>query len=466
MTTTHLSAGNQSGTHRVTPAREAALTALLELDARHLPAQVAIEAGVGTLVLSAEDRAFLHELVNGVLRYRLYLDWALQQVAHETPYSSQPVMKQLLRLGAYQLLFLDRVPDYAAIDQSVELAKSRLGPNSAPLVNALLRELAKRHAELVVPDLLERPVEHISIRYSHPSWLVKRWVKRYGAQRTIALCRADNAPAPLTVRVNRLKLGVADYRQQLQAKEIASTLCAYSPAGLRIDHGGSVTALPGYGSGWFYVQDEASQLVPLLLAPRPGEVVLDVCAAPGGKATQIAEMMNNQGEIVALDRSPERLSLVEENGKRLGVTIIRTAVADATQELVQLGKGRFDRILVDAPCSGLGVLRRHPEGKWSKDENSILKSAQAARSILANVSILLKPKGVLVYSTCSTEPEENQGVIEVFLSRHRQFRVEEGAAALLPEAARPLINDHGFFSTVLKGGNMDGFFAVRLIRVK
>jgi 16S rRNA (cytosine967-C5)-methyltransferase len=451
---------------RVTPAREAALTALLELEARHLPAPVAIESGAGALALSADDRALLHELVNGVLRYRLYLDWALQQVAHETPYSTQPVMKQLLRLGAYQVLFLDRVPDYAAIDQSVELAKARLGPTSAPLANALLRELAKRQADLVVPDLLEQPVEHIAIRYSHPRWLVKRWVKRYGAQRTIALCRANNEPAPLVVRVNRLKLGVADFQHLLQAKGMVSTPGAYAPAALRIEQAGPVTALPGYGSGWFYVQDEASQLVPLLLAPRPDEAVLDACAAPGGKATQIAEMMNNRGEVIALDRSPERLLLVEENGQRLGVTIIRTVAADATQPLGQLGGERFNRILVDAPCSGLGVLRRHPEGKWSKDEGSILKSAQTARTILANVSRLLKPKGVLVYSTCSTEPEENQGVIEPFLARHRNFRVEGAAAALLPEGARMLINDQGFFSTVLKGGNMDGFFAARLVRVK
>ncbi|MEW6324238.1 MAG: 16S rRNA (cytosine(967)-C(5))-methyltransferase RsmB [Nitrospirota bacterium] len=450
---------------RVTPARAAALAALLQIDAERMPAQTAIEAAARGVTLSAEDRAFLNELVNGVLRHRLHLDWALQQVAHETPYTAQPVLRHILRLGAYQVVYLDRVPDYAAIDQSVELVKLRLGPPSAPLANALLRELAKRHAGLIVPDLLDQPIEHIAVRYSHPRWLVKRWVKRYGAQRTITLCRANNEPPPLTVRVNRLKLSVAEYQRLLHEKGVVSSPCAVSPLGLRIEHGGPVAALPGYAAGWFYVQDEASQLVVLLLAPRPGDRVLDACAAPGGKTTQIAELMRDQGEILALDRSPERLSIVEANAKRLGLATIRTMAADATQPLPPPAADQLDRVLVDAPCSGLGVLRRHPEGKWAKDENSIAKSAQTARKILSNAALLLKPKGVLVYSTCSTEPEENQEVVQEFLSRHRNFRLED-PRPLLPASAGPLFTGQGYLSTVLKEGNMDGFFAARLVKVK
>ena len=451
------------------------MTALLAIETGKTTAQQAIEqaarAGAGSLSapLSSDDRALLHELVNGVLRHRLFLDWALQQVARETPYTRQAVLKQILRVGAYQLLWLKRVPDYAAVDQSVELAKARLGDKSAPLVNALLRNVIARRHDWALPDLLGQPLEHIAITYSHPPWLVRRWVKRYGVQRTIALCRANNEPPPLTIRVNRLRLGAEDYRRVLQEKGIASTPCAYAPAALHVEHGGPVTELPGYASGWFYVQDEASQLVPWLLAPKPGDTVLDACAAPGGKATEIAEMMENRGVVTAVDRSPERLAVVEENSRRLGVTIVRTVAADATRRLPMIGPDgepeRYDRILVDAPCSGLGVLRRHPEGKWIKDARSIHDSARTASAILSNVAPLLKPGGVLVYSTCSTEPEENQEVVGAFLERHRNFR-SENPAPLLPGAAAALLTEEGYLSTVLRGERMDGFFAARLIKGK
>jgi 16S rRNA (cytosine967-C5)-methyltransferase len=443
------------------------VTALLAIDTGKTTAQHAIDqaARAGAAPLSSDDRALLHELVNGVLRHRLFLDWALQQVAHQTPYTRQAVLKQILRLGAYQLLWLKRVPDYAAVDQSVELAKARLGAQSAPLVNALLRNLIIRRHEWTLPDLLQQPLEHISINYSYPPWLVRRWLKRYGSQRTIALCRANNEPAPLTIRVNRLSISVADYQRILQEKAIVSTRCAYAPLGLHVEHGGPVTGLPGYASGWFYVQDEASQLVPLLLAPKPGETVLDACAAPGGKATEIAELMDNRGTVIAVDRSPERLAVVEANSRRLGVNIVRTVAADATKRLPMAEPAQVDRILVDAPCSGLGVLRRHPEGKWIKDARSVHDSARTALSILSNVAPLLKPCGVLVYSTCSTEPEENQAVVEAFLEHHRNFRLED-PRPLLPEAAATLIIDRGYLSTVLKGGQMDGFFAARLVKGK
>jgi 16S rRNA (cytosine967-C5)-methyltransferase len=481
MTATYVSTGNavkgsgthsvkHVGSHRGTSSRQAAVTALLAVDTGKTTTQQAIEqaARAGKVSLSTEDRALLHELVNGVLRHRLFLDWALQQVARETPYTRQAVLKEILRVGAYQLLWLKRVPDYAAVDQSVELTKARLGEKSAPLVNALLRNLIARRHNLTPPDVLDQPLEHISINYSHPPWLVKRWVKRYGVQRTIALCRFNNAPAPLTIRVNRLRLGAADYRRVLEEKGIASAPCAYAPGALHVEHGGPITDLPGYASGWFYVQDEASQLVPWLLAPKPGDAVLDACAAPGGKATEIAELMNNHGVVTAVDRSPERLAVVEENSRRLGVSIIRTVAADATRQLPMIGSDgepeRFDRVLVDAPCSGLGVLRRHPEGKWIKDARSIYDSARTASAILSNVAPVLKPGGVLVYSTCSTEPEENEAVVGAFLERHRNFRMEN-PGPLLTGAAATLLTEAGCLSTVLNGDQMDGFFAARLIKV-
>ena len=453
----------KAAVNTVSPARCCAVDALLSMESTRQDIRSTIESVVSSGKLSSEDRALLNELVYGVLRHRLYLDWALQQVAREEPYTQQPMMRQILRVGAFQLLMLDRVPDYAAVDQSVELVKARLSPKHGALANALLRELAKRRPVLAVPDLLSQPLEHIAIKYSHPRWLVKRWLKRFGAQRTMTLCRFNNEPAPLTIRTNRLKLSLAEYQKILQDKGIHATPCDASPFGLQVEHRGPITELPGYGLGWFYVQDEASQIVPLLLAPRRGDAVLDVCAAPGGKTTQIAEMIRNEGMLVAIDRVQDRLALVEDNCRRLGITAVQCVLADATEDLSRLGRERFDRILVDAPCAGFGVLRRHPEGKWLKDEGSIRMASTTATMILKRVSSLLKPKGVLVYSTCSTEPEENSGVVEAFLAHHRQFKAED-PRPLLPAAARSLINERGYFSSVLKGRTMDGFFAARLVK--
>lgn len=417
--------------------------------------------------LSRLDRAFITELVYGVLRQQGYLDWILSQRTRHPGSKLAPRLRNLLRMGAYQILFLSKVPASAAVNESVKLAKTIGGKPVAAFVNAILRDIA-RNRTFSFPDSETDPVAHVATRYSHPPWMVRRWVGRYGLDRTIRLCRANNTQAPLTIRANRFRTTRDDLAQALAMEGTRSEPCPVAPEGLRLKgiasgSGLSLSNLTSYRRGEFYVQDEAAQMISLILGPKPQERILDACAAPGGKATQIAELMENRGEIIALDVSESRLARLRQNIKRLGYTIIKPMVADATQDLCHLGAGSLDRILVDAPCSGLGLLRRNPEGKWKKTEGLIGHYSSIQQQILRQVAPLLKPGGVLVYSTCTTEPEENEHVVDAFLKEHPEFRVE-GLWEMLPEVAAGLITAEGAFNTVLNPFEMDQFYAARLIK--
>lgn len=411
--------------------------------------------------LSPEDRALTHELFYGVLRRRSALDWRLAACStRRWGHIALPV-QTILRLGAYQLLFLDRIPPHAAVHETVGLAKVMATDADVGFVNAVLRSLDRRKNELVVPDLLDHPIDHLTAEYSHPVWLVRRWLKRFGLQRTLALCRANNTIPPTTLRVNPLRVTRERLIEVLAKENLIAEPCRVSPQGLVLKTG-SPAATRAFAQGWYYVQDEAAQLIAFAVAPQPGERILDACAAPGGKSIHIAELMGDRGDIVAVDASAERLALVGENCRRMGIKTVRPIVADLSNPDEAKRLGTFDRILVDAPCTGLGVLRRHPEAKWHKTEALITRCAARQRAILDVVAPLLKPGGVLVYSTCSTEREENEDRIEAFLRSHATWTVGD-LRPVLWEAAAALITPQGHLSTLATPFDMDHFFAARLV---
>jgi 16S rRNA (cytosine967-C5)-methyltransferase len=432
----------------------------------------ALERALGRAGLDVRERALTWELVYGVLRRRGTLDWRLDQVG-DRPMERLPLaVKTVLRLGAYQLLYLDRIPASAAVNESVALTKqmtSRLGRDWTGFVNAVLRNLIRRPAP-PWPDAKDDPVAALAIRYACPAWLVTRWLDRLGPERAEAQCRATLEIPPLTIRVNRLKTTREALAADLTHAGRTVRKTAFSPVGLVIEGGGSPTELPAFHEGHFYIEDEAGQLVPPLLDPQPGERVLDACAAPGGKATHLSALMQDRGLVVAMDRSAARLRRVEENCRRLGVRTVVAVTGDAGQQAVDRP---FDRILVDAPCSGLGVLRRHPEGKWQKRAERLPEHQSGQLAILERVAPLLRPGGILVYSTCSTEPEENEQVIERFCARRAEFR-RETVAPWLPPSARTFLTAQGDFSTMTADfpqasrdqpwspPPMDCFFAARL----
>ena len=423
--------------------------------------------------MDGRDRAFAMELVYGVLRRQETLDWRLEP-ALKKPLPRLPLMVQmLLRMGMYQLVYMDRVPASAAVNESVNLAKAnkaQLGRDWSGLVNAVLRTVT-RLPERPFPELQPDPAVALSIRYAVPQWLCTRWVEQMGVERAEAACQTVSAVPVLTLRVNRQRVTRDAFLEQLVGAGIAARSTTVSPAGVILEEGRAVTTIPGFQDGLFYVEDEAAQLVPLLLDPQPDERILDVCAAPGGKATHLAELMSNRGQIVAMDRHAVRLQVLKENCQRLGVAIVTPVVGDA-RELGMIAPrqkietqlppmGLFDRILVDAPCSGIGVLRRHPDAKGKKDTGMFARHQVLQREILERAFTVLRPGGVLVYSTCSTEPEETEEVITRFSRDHSEY-VRESIVPWLHASAVPFVTAEGSLCTMGNTLGMDGFYAVRL----
>lgn len=413
--------------------------------------------------LDPRERALATELVYGVLRRRGRLDFALGLCCRQPLAKLEPRVLCLLRLGAYQLLHLERVPHHAAVHATVDLAR-RLGLERATgLVNGVLRALERGLATIPWPALADDPLRHLQHTLSLPQWLAQRWLNEYGAEEAAALATALQEPAPFTVRTNTLRTT----RDELLAAFVAAghevQATAYAPDGIIVTRRGSAP-LPGGGEGWYQVQDEASQMIPLLLAPQAGETILDGCAAPGGKTTQFAALSGNRARIIALDLYPQRIDLIRAGAQRLGCSGIESRVWDLCLTPDFIPPGSLDKVLLDAPCSGLGVLRRNPETRWRRTEADIRELALVQRELLVSVAPLLRPGGVLLYSLCTTTPEETEGVLATFLATHTDF-AREDARPHLPAHCAELVDADGALRTLPhRHGGMDAFYAVRLRR--
>ena len=420
------------------------------------------------------DRSLVMELVYGTLRRQETVDWRLGAVLAKPLHRLPIVVQMLLRLGAYQLLFLDRIPASAAVNETVLLTKSyahKLGRDWSGLVNGVLRNLIRVPAP-PFPDPVSEPAQSLSIRYGIPLWLTERWLDRMGLAQAESACRTSSTAPNVTLRVNSNRLTREGFLAKLRQAGIEAHPTAVSSVGVVLDKGQDITSLPGFQAGDFYVEDEAAQLIPRILDPQPSETVLDACAAPGGKATHLAELMGDRGRIYAVDRKTLRMDFLRQNCERLGAQSVVPIVGDvrtpsewagmiARGPNLQEGSPLFDRILVDAPCSGLGVLRRHPEAKWRKDSSTFARHQKLQAEILASVASCLRPGGVLVYSVCSTETEETEGVVTPFCEAYPGW-MRESVAPWLPSTALPFITICGALSTMGNECGMDGFYAARL----
>jgi 16S rRNA (cytosine967-C5)-methyltransferase len=439
----------------VSQARYEAVHVLVRVERDRAFADLALEAALERARLDPRDAALCTEIVYGTLRWRRHLDWRLAPHLKRPLAKLDPWVRAVLRLTAYQLLFLDRVPRWAAVDEAVSVArlKSRsAGP--AEFVNAVLRAFTRAPGP---PRLPADPVEAAGIRWSFPDWMAARWIARYGAEDAERLMAALNERPPVTIRANTLRVSREDLARRLRDEELAETEpTALAPEGLTVRRG-AVSRWAAFASGWCTIQDEASMLIARLLDPRPGELVADTCAAPGTKTTHLAQLMGNRGRIVAMDPHAGRLALLAQAAARLGVSIVETH-AGGVAAVSGRWKGRCDRVLVDAPCSNLGVLRRNPEVKWKREAHEMARLAEKQRGILAAAAALVKPGGHLVYATCSLEPEENDDIVRAFLGEHRDWLVDAPATFPVPPDAdgviRCLPHVHG----------TDGFTAVRLAR--
>jgi len=440
--------------------RDLATDILVKVETRKAYADVLLDRTLGSKFLSAPDRALLTELTYGTLRWRGRLDACLKRLIRQPLQDTHPFVRNLLRLALYQVLFLDRIPQYAAVNEAVKMAKSGAGSKAAGFVNGVLRNFLRESKLVAKPDPKKSPISAVAEYWSHPDWLIERWLKCFDTGQIEALLEANNEKAPLVLRTN-LRQGTREaLLELLQSNDVKASPTPWSPQGIMVQSRILVDQLPGFHEGRFQVQGEASQLVAYLLAPRPGEHILDACAAPGGKTTHIAELMDDRGEIIATDISAKGLQKLEESTKRLGLKTIRTSKVDLSKKLNESLGHPFDRILVDAPCTGFGTLRSHPEIKWNRGEADIKRLTDLQKKILANAALYLKVGGVLVYSTCTLIDDENEKVVEDFLKRHREF-VLDSAAAYFPKQAQSLVRG-SYFMAFPHTHNTDGFFAARM----
>lgn len=441
--------------------RQAAYHTLLRIEKERSYADILIDRELQEGGLTGPDRGLYTELVYGTLRRQGTLDHIMSQFSNTPLGRLERSVILLLRLGLYQMFFLDRIPVSAAVNETVNLAK-QYSSRSAGFINAVLRSADRGRKDIRYPDPDREPAAWLAAKHSHPLWVAEGWLAQLGFTEAAELAAAMSAPPPFTIRANRLKTDRGALTLLLQAEGVSAEPCSFAPDGLTITSSVSLSSLNSFREGLFSVQDEASQLAALLLSPQPGDRLLDLCAAPGGKATYLAELTGDVCTLTACDRNPRKLALIREVVERLGIKNITVTLLDATKPLEKLEKGLFDRILVDAPCSGLGVIHRNPEGKWWKEPSDPLRLAVAQRAILAHAAARLKPGGVMVYSTCSTSLEENEQVVENFIQQRPDFMIEPVSSALPQTAA--METKQGFFRSWPHRDGMDGFFAARLIK--
>ena len=437
-------------------ARDVAVRVLERVETDASFADSALDAELTSRRLEPRDAALATELVYGALRWQGYLDWILAPHSRRRLPSLDPRVRVLLRMTAYQIAFLERVPAFAAVNDAVTLAPR--SPGVSAFVNAVLRSFARRGAREREPAPPRNPIDALAARCSFPTWIVERWVVRYGRDEAESLMRALNERPPLTLRANRLRITRDELGRRLADEDgLDSRPTRLAPEGLVVGPGGAPGEWRAFVDGGFAVQDEASMLIARLLAPEPGATVADVCAAPGTKTTHLAELMDNRGRILAFDREPTRLARVGEAAARLGISIIDTREGPV-ESLAKDFPAACDGVLVDAPCSNLGVLRRNPEVKWRRQPSDIALASQRQREILGSAAAMVRPGGRLVYATCSLEPEENDDVARAFLAAKPEFRLDPPDDFPLP------LDAGGWLRCLPHRHGTDGFSAVRFRR--
>jgi 16S rRNA (cytosine967-C5)-methyltransferase len=438
-----------------------ALEVLRRVEATQAYANLLLDAHLGRSRLSAADRALATELTYGVLRWQGRLDWILGQVLDRPIENLERTVRLTLRLGAYQACLLSRVPDFAVVDEAVELTRRRGRREAAGFVNAVLRAAIRwRDRGEVGPP--EGSIEYWSSIGSHPRWLAERWLGRLGAVEAGALMAANNAVPPTTMVVNALRAEPAAVRAAVAGSVAALTPARYVAEALSVRGAGRIADLPGFREGWLVPMDEAGALPVLALDPQPGERVLDACAGGGGKSALLAARVGLRGEVVAVDSSPRAIRRLEAAKARLGLAMVRPRLGDC-RAATGRGDRPFARVLLDAPCTGLGTLRRRPEIKWRRCPEDIPRASGLQDALLEGVAEAVAPGGVLVYSTCSLEPEETDEVAARFLAAHPEFQPDEvpsvgaevRALAAGPGTLRAWPHRHG----------TDGFYILRLRRV-
>jgi len=445
--------------------RYIAIEILCHWEKSRLPVDRVIEKFISSIVFNdLRDRQLTLSLVYGIIRWRGYLDWVIAEFSKHPLAKMKPRTLQGLRVGIFQLFFLDRVPASAAINETVQALKDMKQPKwLTGFVNGILRNV-KRQLHNIATPFNNMPLPE-SAKLSHPDWLIERWKNRYGDKLAAAICLENNREAHLCLRTNTTLTTTEGLLEKFNEAGLIAEQGKYSPLAVKlIDYHGPVINIPGFEEGLFQVQDEAAQLVAMLLGSLENKKkYLDGCAGLGGKTSHLAQVLPADGKLVAIEPNVGRVKKLRENLARLRLETSVTIIEGTIETLLPDMKEKFAGVLIDAPCSGLGVIRRHPDIRWNRTPDDLLRYQDKQSSILESAAQLLAPGGTLVYITCSTEPEENEEVIHKFLAEHSRFLISN-CGNMLPENGRPLVDKKGFFRTLPGRDDLDGFFAAKLIK--
>lgn len=441
-------------------AREIALKVINDVTNNKAYANIALVREINRHKISDQDRRFVTELVYGTIKAGKTLDWIIGHYVTRSLDKVAPIILNILRMGMYQIFFLSKVPVSAACNQAVELTKKYGHAGTVKFVNAVLRNAGRGTDKVVYPDREKDILSFLSLKYFHPQWMVARWLKRLGPEATEELCQINNVTPLLSLRTNTLKVTREELLDILAKEGVSAEPSRWTPEGIVCHSYPALSTLKSLNEGLFQIQDESSMLVAHVLSPKPGEFIIDACGAPGGKSTHIAALMENKGRVLSTDIYDHKLALTSENAKRLGISIIETQAIDATT-LSDKYLRQADRVLVDAPCSGLGVLRRKADSRWRKTESMFKDLPVLQKAILESAAACVKIGGTLVYSTCTTEPEENQDIIDSFLLNNQDFTLQHAGQFFPPEEHKgEMVQLWPHIDQV------DGFFISRLLRVK
>jgi len=413
-----------------------------------------LEAELRSDEINDLDKSLLTEIVNGVLRWQMKLDWVLNGFFHGNFTKAEVTVKNALRAALYQIMFLDKVPHHAAVNEAVEFVKRIRGDKAANLVNAVLRNIIRNLEGIHYPDVTIDAAQYLAVMYSHPVWVVRRWMNRFGFAETEKLLQANNERPTLSLRINTARIPVEKFLELLSTQNVTFEKSKYLSNFVRTSGLSNISQTELFRKGYFSVQDESAGLACQLLDLHPGDRVIDMCAAPGGKTTYIGEALHNHGVVIAIDKYSTRLNLVKTSCERLGITNVNCVAADSMEYSTEPA----DKVLLDAPCSGLGVLSKKPDVKLKRESEDVRKLVDLQRLLAENAAKLVKPGGVLVYSTCTTEPEENFGIVRGFLEHHPEFSVESAASFVPPSVVTP----DGYVETLPHRHGVDGSFSIRL----
>jgi 16S rRNA (cytosine967-C5)-methyltransferase len=409
--------------------------------------------------ISLKDENLVREIVYGVIENLTYIDYIISKLSAKKMEKIHPKILDILRMGVYQIAFTDKIPDRAAVNESVNLAKKYVHSGAAGFVNGILRNFSRKKDEVMKIDCGDR-LEFLSIKYSHPKWMIERWIKAYGEDFAEKLLEANNSKPKLNLRVNNLKTDKDTLKRVLTnyGYEVYDT--KYARDGIVVENPVRITDIDEFKQGHFTIQDESSMLVAQIANPKEDSIILDLCSAPGGKATHLAQIMNNKGRIICCDIYKHKLELIKENANRLGINIIETKLQDA-QVLDENMVGIFDICIVDVPCSGLGIIRRRPEIKWNRKEEDIDDLVEIQKNILNNASKYVKPGGLIIYSTCTIEDSENLSRVNEFLSKNKEFKLSS-FDQLIYYDENMKTSKQGYVQMFPNIHGTDGFFIARI----